>query len=266
METAHDLKRLVELVRQVEDGGPSHRHPGAPARQVSTGWSPVDAALGRDAGCSGVGGVGGLSCQGVHEWFSPAENGLTWSAPLAVLMHLAQRAGQLCAGGWAVWIGKACWPYAGRSGQAERDDLFERSLLIDPPDVACRLWAIDLAARCAGIAAVVADGRGLKMSATRRVQLAARGGALMMLARPEREVNELSAATTRWLVRPVVHAGEQPAWDVQLLRCKGGALPKQCIWRVEQDGAKGVVFVPAVVVDRPAASQADGAVAEQRSA
>ncbi|MFO0874641.1 MAG: hypothetical protein U0575_11820 [Phycisphaerales bacterium] len=66
-----------------------------------------------------------------------------------------------------------------------------------------RLWAIDLALRCTGVALVVADGRGLDMAATRRLQLAAEAGQTVgLLARAPDERATLSAAATRWLVRP----------------------------------------------------------------
>jgi len=51
---------------------------------------------------------------------------------------------------------------------------------------------------------VVADGRGLTMAMTRRLQLAAESGhALALLARDPRDRSQLSAAATRWTVTPV---------------------------------------------------------------
>jgi len=124
-----------------------------------------------------------------------------------------------------------------------RDDagspLFARSLFVDPTDDASRLWAIDAALRCASSAAVVADGSGFGMAASRRLQLAARaGGALALVARPPGERGEPSVATTRWEVRSAACAqasagdgggacGVEPAegwlarWRLRLLRCKG---------------------------------------------
>ncbi|MEM1449505.1 MAG: hypothetical protein AAF957_05485 [Planctomycetota bacterium] len=107
---------------------------------------------------------------------------------------------------------------------AEGGDLFSRSLFVDPPDAGLRLWAIDTALRCGGVTAVVADGSGLGMAATRRLQLAAASAdTLVLTARPPFEAGEISAATTRWTVARAPNAGESdgPSWSATLLRAKG---------------------------------------------
>lgn len=134
------------------------------------------------------------------------------------------------------WIGRACWPYPrllfdDRPGESR---LYTDSVFIDPPDLQSRLWAIDLALRTPGVSIVIADGSGLSMAATRRLQLAAAsraagtqraasegarregsggvngtagspsrgsGAAWCMLVRPPHELTQLSAAATRWLIR-----------------------------------------------------------------
>ena len=116
-----------------------------------------------------------------------------------------------------VWIGRRCWPH----WTAEADAL-GGTILLDPPDEASRVWAVDLALRCPAIGAVVADASGFTMPVTRRLQLAAgQGGALGLLARPPWERKELSAAATRWRVEPVISDQDGPRWAVELLRCKG---------------------------------------------
>lgn len=109
------------------------------------------------------------------------------------------------------------------------DLLLRRSILVDPPNDAARLWAIELAARSPAVAAVVADGRRLRMTHSRRLQLAAAAGsALVLLARPPEERAMPSAATARWSVeraRPddvAGGAGGAPAWTLRLERWKGG--------------------------------------------
>ncbi len=100
--------------------------------------------------------------------------------------------------------------------------LIERSIFAAPKDASLRLWTIDTALRCPGITAVVADGSGLGMAATRRLQLAATSSeALVLLARPPGEEREVSAATTRWRVRRRESTCDGPAWSVTLLRAKG---------------------------------------------
>ncbi|MHC5023559.1 MAG: hypothetical protein ACYTGG_06560, partial [Planctomycetota bacterium] len=153
--------------------------------------------------------------------------------------------------------------------------LLRRSLFVDPPDGAARLWAIDLAARCPAVAAVVADGRGLRLAHTRRLQLAAeRSGSLVLLARPPGELRELSVAGTRWRLERTRSSGANPRWRLELLRCKGsrrgraagggGARSEgsgdtnaateamSCSgWMLEWDRVQGAVCLPADVVDRP---------------
>jgi protein ImuA len=139
--------------------------------------------------------------------------------------------------------------------------LLRRSVFIDPPDDGTRLWAIDAAARCSAAAAVVADGSGLDLAATRRLQLAAEAGsALVLCARPPGELECLSAAATRWRVHcarladenPSLNPSLNPRWIVELLRCKG-VRPKSEVlrWTMEWKGAQGGLVVHAVLVDRP---------------
>jgi len=136
----------------------------------------------------------------------------------------------------------------------DRGVLLRQSIFIDPPDDMSRLWAIDLAARCPAVAAVVADGSRLDMAATRRLQLAAEAGsALVLCARPPSEIDHLSAATTRWRVRCALSADKIPRWNVELLRCKGMRPDGQWTveWRSAQAQAQGGVVVHAALADRP---------------
>lgn len=210
--------------------------------------------------------------RGFHEWFGLADAGTPrWVPPLGILLHLAGRriegagsgAGDGAGdgngnGGGVVWIGRRCWPYMNALGPAEARSLLRQSVFIDPPDDAGRLWSIDLAARCPAVAAVVADGSGLDMAATRRLQLAAEAGsAPVVCARPPGELKRLSAASTRWLVRCAPSETRNPRWIVQLLRCKGAMQPKPEL-AVEWKRVKGSVVVHAAFLDRshPAAPEA----------
>jgi len=162
-----------------------------------------------------------------------------------------------------LWIGRSLWPYPHAlvrenllaRGEAGDRRLLHGSIFVDPPDDASRLWAIDLALRCSGVAAVIADGRGLGMAETRRLQLAARsGGTLALLARPACERRKLSAASTRWIVRPEPSASTHPRWTIRLLRCKEacgrvGEGEAQA-WSLEWDDAKGAVVGSPEMVGR----------------
>jgi protein ImuA len=124
------------------------------------------------------------------------------------------------------------------------------------------LWAIESAARCPAVAAVIADGSGLVMAHTRRLQLAAEAGsALLLLARPPRELDRLSAAATRWLVSCAPSTSKAPTWNVQLLRCKGLQLGSEVLrhddgcerrWTMEWNRAQGGVAIHASLVGRSA--------------
>ncbi len=259
------LGELAERVRALEAVGAGSGR----ARRVATAWPGVDAALG-----------GGLLTSAVHEWVGePAAAAAggprepAW-APRAPLIHLVRQAmaGQ-AHGGWGVWVGRGCLPYPhGLAGGA--DHVLARSLWVDPPgDEAGRLWAIDLAARCEAMAVVVADGAGLDMPATRRLQLAAEaGGTLVLLTRPWTQRKTLSAATTRWRVRSAVSDSPWPRWEIELLRCKGSqrgtGTESRNTWLLEgqQSHGQGFVVVPAEPGDRSAPAQVEAAAARQRRA
>ena len=189
---------------------------GGGLRAVATGWGEVDGAL-----AGGDMDRAGLDRGVIHEWFGVAEpgeqggsgnqhrrcRGKHWTPPLCLLVHLAWQAlaqEQAAGDGAVLWIGKSCWPHARvliRDHDTDGRRLLRQSIFADPPDAAARRWAIDLALRSPAVTAVVADGSGLDMAATRRLQLAAESGrALALLARPPHELSKLSAAATRWVV------------------------------------------------------------------
>lgn len=169
---------------------------------------------------------------------------------LALELALHERAEAFSAGA-ASSAGDGGSTSDGGSG-AGPSELFARSLFVDvdgrdaaedprarrrrrgAPRPGRKLWAIDTALRCPGVTAVVADGSGLDMAASRRLQLAAaRSGALVLLARPPAERGEISAATTRWRVTreesPEIADGDEGfaptargvRWRAELLRAKG---------------------------------------------
>ncbi|MEM1186548.1 MAG: hypothetical protein AAGI53_16285 [Planctomycetota bacterium] len=95
-------------------------------------------------------------------------------------------------------------------------------MFVDPASHDERVWATDVASRCPGAAAVIADGAGIAMAESRRLQLAAAAGRTpTLMARPASERGEISAARTRWLVEPTADDARAHTWTVELLRCKG---------------------------------------------
>lgn len=290
------LRELEEAVRAIESGASTCRPDRYDHRRrgFTVGWDPCSDSP-----------PAHLACGCVHEWLAEtADQDLGrswWAPPLTLLVHLAWRAveqgSDAVAGVRPVfWIGRSCWPYAhvlvrrpeaggpaagcaasspevGRSRAPPRTGLDERllraSIFVDPPDIASGLWAMDLALR--GGSVVIADGSNLDMTASRRLQLAAEAGAgLALLARPAGERRRLSAAATRWLVRPVPTTGGErgdpprpeqradragPRWTVECIRCKGSQPPPENRreWMLEFDRARRVVRLLSPVVDRPAA-------------
>lgn len=209
---------LEHLRRVVLDGAPSQlRSPGgcaAPVPTVPTGATSLDEALG-----------GGLRRGVVHEWMAA-------HPPLGVLIPLVLRAATKppeSSGSTTtrllVWIGRRCWP----NPRALPAWALEHSLFVDPTDRDELVWAIDLAARSTAVAALVADGRAMSMSQSRRVQLAsaASGRALVLLARPIEDEAALSAAWTRWRVEPTPNPNpthtpdRRPRWRLALRRARG---------------------------------------------
>jgi protein ImuA len=237
------LDALVERVRLAE--GRAGKSDRARPAAVTTGWAAID--------CAFSAATPGVPVGVAHEWFAAG------GPPLRVLLHLAASAcrasGDEGGGGLSVWVGRQCWPYPRRLDP----DLLGGAVFVDPPRPADRLWAAELCARSPAVAAVVADGSGFDMTATRRLQLAARDGpGLLLLARPLADLRRPSAAAVRWRAEPAVSPTDHPRWTVELLRCKGvrptDAGPLR--WALEGTDGSAVVLVPADVADRPAAAAA----------
>jgi protein ImuA len=202
-----------------------------------------------------------LGC--VHEWFGEAPSqghARQWMPPMCVLADLARRAVAQRAVAHVLWVGRRLWPYPLLFDQHR--EVLRRSILIDPPDNASRLWAIDLALRTPSAVAVIADGEGLTLPHTRRLQLAAAtgggGGALCLLARPPGELDRLSAATTRWRITHALSSTMRPRWTLALLRNKDrpALTDEPPSWTVEWNHAQGLICIPAVLADRTGSATA----------
>lgn len=259
-----DQAEILRRLREQMAGG----HSPASARVVRTGWAGVDQTLPG----------GGLACGAVHEWIGVGADGegvaggrraasrrRDWAPPLGLVMHLALRAivplpsfSGSCSssGAWSdgavggrrvVWIGPNVWPYPVALGGLSRR-LLESSLFLCNLRAEDRLFAAVLVLRSRGAAAVVVDGSGFDLTATRRLQHAAESGqAVCLLLRPPWNQELLSAARTRWRVGSAASADRsRQRWIVELLRCKG--LPPSRSeygrrWILERDHATGDVVV-----------------------
>ena len=226
---------------------------------VPTGWTAIDTALG-----------GGIARAGLHEWWGALPDAravlvqLAWNALLHDDRH---RPG---AHRHVVWVGCEAWPsshalvrgmrapIAGMFGQriprAWPDArLHDRSLLVDVPahDAGARLWAIEQAVRCPGVCAVIADGRGFDLPATRRLQLAATDTCLLSMRGPEHRAGArrsvLAACATRWMVERATDTTATPTERIPWLQATRAGVsdsivarvPPEPTWRVTLERAKG---------------------------
>lgn len=241
------LKSLAQRVAVIEQRGRSMSWPtqGDPHRGIDAGFAYLPRGL-------------------LHEWHSAV------GVPMCLLTELAHRA--LAMHGNVFWVGQTCLPYPRALFRAANTppqplisqrthniteahladpdlaldlpppvdrQLLDRSIIVDPPRNE-RLWAIDTIVRSPATTAVIADGSGMDMTATRRLQLAAEAGkALVLLYRPARELAMPSAAAYRWLVEPTVSPTDHPRWQVQLRRCKdaGNTRPTMTYATSHESGA-----------------------------
>jgi protein ImuA len=212
---------------------------------VATKWGTIDASLPD----------GGLSRRGVHEWIGVADGGVArkmWRPPLALMVYLAGRAQAATRTKRVVWIGSSVWPYPVAIA-AQGQELLSHSLFVRTRQSAERLFAAELLLRSRNATALIMDGAGMDLTASRRLQYAAEtGAALCMVVRPPWEADRLSAASTRWLVRTSAEAVLKQRWIVELLRCKGmqpncsGAMPR---WSLERNHATRDIVVVSDVGD-----------------
>jgi hypothetical protein len=218
---------------------------------IATGWTAIDAALG-----------GGIARAGLHEWWGALPEvravlvQLAWNA---ILHDDRYRVG---AHRHVVWVGREAWPsadalvrglrapIAGMFGQPvprmwPDARLHDRSLLVDVPanDPGARLWAIEQAVRCPGVCAVIADGRGFDLAATRRLQLAASDTCLLSMRGAEHRRGArrgvLTACATRWMVERAERTARTITERVPWLRTmdKPGAADAQFEARFSADTA-----------------------------
>jgi len=199
---------------------------------------------GQACGISGV----PLRLGATHEWFTPSTDRRDWSPPLILLADLAGQS--LCLGALArvVWIGRHVFPYPPFLDAG----MLAASVFIDTPGLDARVWAIDMALRSAP-AVIIADGHGLTLAHTRRLQLAASAGSsLGLLARPAHEEHQLSAAVTRWRVVPAPSPHSRVRWSLTLTRNKDHPTltDGDRAWCVEWSNAEGLVAGDAAVDGR----------------
>lgn len=196
---------------------------------------------------------GGLRLGGLHE-VAPA--GADWGEDAPAALFLAGIAARNA--GPVLWIVRRRDLFAPALSQAGLGA--ERLIHAEAPSDADLLAAMEDALRHRGLAAVIGEVRKLSLTATRRLQLAAEGGAtlaLILRRHAHREADPFvqpSAALTRWRIGPASSAPlpvdgiGRARWRVELVRQRGGD-PFDLI--MEACDEKGRCAVATELVDRP---------------
>lgn len=181
---------------------------------------------------------GGLARAGLHEIVAGRPDD---GAALAFAGFLAARRAadnsEISGGGAVLWCagGRGLYgPGLARLGLAP-----ERLLLALGRDDRERLWVMEEALRCPGVAAVVAEIRTLDLKQSRRLQLAAEAsGVTALLLRPWGATLASGAALTRWRISSLSSLNAagvpgrgigRPGLQAELLRARGGRAAQ---WRL----------------------------------
>lgn len=171
---------------------------------------------------------GGLPRAALHEILT-AEPGAAAGFAALVLAR---------AGGTVLWI--APEPDAWPPGLARFGLSPAQLVLVRAAREQDALWAMEETLRCPAVGAALLVAGALDLTAARRLQLAAEaGGVLGLLLRPDADNAAPTAALTRWRIGTVPsdsgspHALGDPAWSLDLLRCRGG---RPASWRATWHG------------------------------
>ena len=171
---------------------------------------------------------GGLARAALHEVLT-AEAGAAAGFAAMVLAR---------AGGTVLWI--APEPDAWPPGLARFGLLPAHLVLVRAARQQDALWAMEETLRCPAVGAALLACGEIDLTAARRLQLAAEaGGVLGLLLRPDEDNAAPTAALTRWRIGAAAsnsaspHALGDPAWNLELLRCRGG---RPATWRATWHG------------------------------
>jgi len=252
------VKRVLEAWPAVGHVGLAAGSHGDPAvHRLRTGWPCLDLE-------------GGVPWHGVHEAFGQGDAAGLRLPAMSMALHLAWRAVMQSPSPCRVlWVGRHAWPHPRsllgslrglRGGWRQRLDarLWQASVLVDADGLHDRLWAAEMSLQAPAAALVVADGAGMNLTATRRLQLAATTCPVLLL-RPAEEARVPSAALLRWHVQAGTHL-ERPAWTARAFRVRSG-LPQAWLdavvrweawWERGEDAVAWEGVLPRVATtDRP---------------
>jgi len=155
---------------------------------------------------------GGLARGALHEVLA-ADPGAGVAFSASILGRLA---------GPVLWIAPtadAVWP----PGLQTLGLCVSRLILVQYRQPAEGLWALEEALRSPALQGAVLQIPHLDLTAARRLQLATEAtGSLGLLLRPATAAQGPSNALTRWRVAARPEPRARPAWQLDLLRCRGG--------------------------------------------
>lgn len=180
---------------------------------------------------------------------SAIDAGLPWGGLPRAALHEILAAEPGAAGGFAALVlaragGTVLWiapdPDAWPPGLARFGLSPAQLVLVRAPRQQDALWAMEETLRCPAVGAALLVAGDLDLTAARRLQLAAEsGGVLGLLLRPDEDGAAPTAALTRWRIGAAPsdsgspHAIGDPAWQLDLLRCRGG---RPATWRATWHG------------------------------
>lgn len=196
-----------------------------------------------------------LSTGQVHEWaledsFSSQGKNF-WYPPLQIISHLVGSyisTDKNLLTGVVAWVGKKCWPSPQTLNLTFPSDKIwpwkKHFLFLTPSNKEERLWSIIQLLRSSAVLAVIADGSGFNLTATRRLQLACEERVpLLFLMRPPWELKLPSSGRTKWSLTPLNSQSNQPAWQLELVKAKGNVSPLS--WKIEwvEENGKSALYL-----------------------
>ena len=190
--------------------------------------------------------AGGLARAALHEVL--AVGGMLGGAALGFAGLALARSG-----GTVLWI--APEPEAWPPGLLRFGLRPEQLVMVRATRAPDALWAMEEALRCRAVSGVLMVSPGVGLTAGRRLMLAAEsGGALGILLRPDSARAGPAVALTRWRVGPLpARVPDEPHWQVELLRSRGGAGGRWALhWRDEALREAGLPEAPATVARQQA--------------
>lgn len=202
--------------------------------KLTLGISPIDEELPIN-----------LSTGCFHEWTlqnkATSKGKNLWQPPFCVLLTVISHVvahNPIFKNSIIAWVGDRCWLTPSFITSTLPLDtsckILNKSIYLNPPTKAKRLWAAIEILRSHLASILVLDGSGFNFNSTRRLHLATtKATNLCLVMRPPWELNCHSVAQTRWRVSPLPSEKTNSKWCVELLRCKGIASP--LTWAIYTD-------------------------------